>query len=104
VENMALQPATRAGACEILSLLGEGGIGEVYCARDTKAQRNVALIILPGTMARDAQRLARLEREARTLASLNYPNIAPIYDLEESNVVRALTMGWSRAKLWRRNS
>jgi eukaryotic-like serine/threonine-protein kinase len=67
-------------------------MGEVYRARDTKLQRDVALKILPETMARDAQRMARFEREAQVLASLNHPNIAAIYGLEESNGVRALVM------------
>ncbi len=64
----------------------------MYRARDTKLQRDVALKILPETMARDAQRMARFEREAQVLASLNHPNIAAIYGLEESNGVRALVM------------
>jgi serine/threonine protein kinase len=89
---MALQQGTRLGAYEILSPLGAGGMGEVYRARDTKLQRDVALKILPETMARDAQRMARFEREAQVLASLNHPNIAAIYGLEESNGVRALVM------------
>jgi len=89
---MALQQGTRLGAYEIISPLGAGGMGEVYRARDTKLQRDVALKILPETMARDAQRMARFEREAQVLASLNHPNIAAIYGLEESNGVRALVM------------
>jgi eukaryotic-like serine/threonine-protein kinase len=67
-------------------------MGEVYRARDTKLQRDVALKILPSAMARDAQRMARFEREAQVLASLNHPNIAAIYGLEESNGIRALVM------------
>jgi len=89
---MALQQGTRLGAYEILSPLGAGGMGEVYRARDTKLQRDVALKILPESMARDAQRMARFEREAQVLASLNHPNIAAIYGLEESNGIRALVM------------
>src|SRR5690349_20690537 len=89
---MALQLGTRLGAYEIISPLGAGGMGEVYRARDTKLQRDVALKILPSAMAHDAQRMARFEREARTLASLNHPNIAAIYGLEESNGIRALVM------------
>src|SRR5690242_21564205 len=72
--------------------LGAGGMGEVFRARDTKLQRDVALKILPQAMARDAERMARFEREAQVLASLNHPNIAAIYGLEESNGVRALVM------------
>ena len=67
-------------------------MGEVYRARDTKLQRDVALKVLPETMARDAQRMARFEREAQVLASLNHSNIASIYGLEESNGIRALVM------------
>jgi eukaryotic-like serine/threonine-protein kinase len=89
---MALQQGKRLGAYEILSPLGAGGMGEVYRARDTKLQRDVALKILPETMAGDAQRMACFEREAQVLASLNHPNIAAIYGLEESNGVHALVM------------
>jgi len=89
---MSLSQGTQLGPYEVLSPLGAGGMGEVYRARDTKLQRDVALKILPETMARDAQRMARFEREAQVLASLNHPNIAAIYGLEESNGVRALVM------------
>ena len=76
----------------ILEKLGAGGMGEVYRALDTKLWRDVALKILPKAMADDAERMARFEREARVLASLNHPNIAAIYGLEESNGIRALVM------------
>ena len=89
---MGLQEGTRLGVYEVISPLGAGGMGEVSRARDTKLQRDVALKTLPEAMAHDAQRMARFEREARTLASLNHPNIAAIYGLEESNGVRALVM------------
>jgi len=89
---MSLETGTQLGVYEILSPLGAGGMGEVYRARDSKLQRDVALKILPEAMARDAQRMARFEREARTLASLNHPNIAAIYGLEESDGIRALVM------------
>ncbi|MEJ2007831.1 MAG: protein kinase, partial [Acidobacteriota bacterium] len=89
---MAIQEGTRLGAFEILTPLDAGGMGEVYRARDTKLGRDVALKILPEAMARDAERMARFEREARTLASLNHPNIAAVYGLEEPNGVRALVM------------
>src|SRR5215472_4708817 len=89
---MGLREGTKLGNYEILSLLGASGMGEVYRARDAKLQRDVALKILPDKMARDAQRMARFEREAQVLASLNHPNIAAIYGLEESNGVRALVM------------
>jgi hypothetical protein len=76
----------------ILAKLGAGGMGEVYRALDTKLGRDVALKILPKAMADDAERMARFEREARVLASLNHPNIAAIYGLEESNGIRALVL------------
>src|SRR5215469_1668190 len=89
---MVLTSSFRLGPYEILSLLGAGGMGEVYRARDTKLGRNVALKVLPEAFAKDAERMARFEREAQVLASLNHPNIAAIYGLEESGGVRALVM------------
>ena len=77
---MPLSPGTRLGAYEVLSLLGEGGMGQVYRARDTRLGRDVAIKILPDRFVADSERLARFEREARTLAALNHPNIAQIYD------------------------
>jgi len=79
-----LTPGTRLGAYEITSSLGAGGMGEVYRARDTKLNRQVAIKILPDAFAKDTDRLARFTREAQTLAALNHPNIAQIYGLEES--------------------
>ena len=79
---MALSSGTRFGTFEIQSALGEGGMGEVYRARDTKLARDVALKILPQAFAADPERLARFEREAQVLASLNHPNIAQIYGFE----------------------
>ena len=87
-----LTAGEKIGIYEVVCSLGAGGMGEVYRARDTKLQRDVALKILPDAMARDGQRMARFEREAQVLASLNHPNIAAIYGLEESNGVRALVM------------
>src|SRR6266478_9993787 len=72
--------------------LGAGGMGEVYRARDTKLNRDVALKILPDAFASDSDRLARFQREAQVLASLNHPNIAHIHGLEESGGVSALVM------------
>ena len=89
---MALSAGTRLGPYEILSALGAGGMGEVYRARDTKLDRAVAIKILPEAFAADTERIARFQREAKTLASLNHPNIAHIHGLEESNGVRALVM------------
>ena len=73
---MALAPGTRIGLYEILSPLGAGGMGEVYRARDTKLKREVALKVLPDAFASDPERMARFQREAEVLASLNHPNIA----------------------------
>jgi len=89
---MTLPPGTKLGPYEILSPLGAGGMGEVYRARDTKLGRDVAVKVLPAAVADDADRLARFEREAQVLASLNHPNIAAIYGLEDSGSVRALVM------------
>src|SRR5262245_5806223 len=89
---MALSPGTRLGAYEILSLVGSGGMGEVYRARDRKLDRDVAIKVLPEALATDPDRIARFEREAKTLAALNEPHIAQIYGLEESNGVSALVM------------
>ena len=75
---------TRVGPYEILAKLGAGGMGEVYRARDTKLQRDAALKFLPESLAADANRLGRFEREAQTLASLNHPNIAQVYGFESS--------------------
>ena len=73
---MALTPGTRLGVYEITAQIGEGGMGQVYRARDTKLDRDVAIKILPVAFAHDADRLARFQREAKTLASLNHPTIA----------------------------
>ena len=77
---------------EFVSAIGAGGMGEVYRARDTRLGRDVALKVLPEAFAADAERMARFEREAKVLASLNHPHIASIYGLEESNRMRALVM------------
>ena len=89
---MSLAAGTRLGPYEILSALGAGGMGEVYRARDTKLNRDVALKVLPDSFATDPDRLARFQREAQVLASLNHPNIAHIHGLEDSGGVRALVM------------
>src|SRR3990170_2907085 len=89
---MALAAGTRLGPFEILSPLGAGGMGEVYRATDTTLGRQVAIKVLPEAFAQDAERLARFEREAKTLASLNHPHIAQIYGLEQSIGVQALVM------------
>ncbi len=91
-DSVTLSAGTRLGPYEILSPLGVGGMGEVYRARDGKLGREVAIKVLPEALAADAERLARFEREARLLASLNHPNIAAIYGLEESNRMRFLVL------------
>ena len=89
---MPLATGTRLGSYEILAALGAGGMGEVYRAHDTKLNRDVAIKVLPDLFANDPGRLARFQREAQVLASLNHPNIAHIHGLEESNGTRALVM------------
>ena len=89
---MALVSGAKLGPYEVLTPLGAGGMGEVYRARDTKLGRDVALKVLPEAFANDAERMARFQREAQVLASLNHPNIASIYGLEESGRVHALVM------------
>jgi serine/threonine protein kinase len=89
---MALSSGARLGPYEILSPLGAGGMGEVYHARDTRLDRDVAIKVLPDALASDPERIARFEREAKTLAALNHPNIAQIHGVEESGSVFALVM------------
>ena len=89
---MPLTPGTTLGPNEVLSAIGAGGMGEVYKARDTKLDRDVALKILPDAFVNDPERLARFQREAKVLASLNHPNIAAIYGLEESGDSPALVL------------
>ena len=81
---MALIPGTRLGVYEITAPIGEGGMGQVYRATDTTLDRQVAIKILPDAFASDPERMARFEREAKTLASLNHPHIAAIYAVEKS--------------------
>ena len=85
-------PATRLGPYEVIALIGAGGMGEVYQARDTKLGRDVAIKVLPSTFVDDPERLARFQREARMLAALNHPNIATIHGLEQSSGVHCLVM------------
>jgi serine/threonine-protein kinase len=89
---VALQTGTRLGAYEITGSLGAGGMGEVYRARDTRLNREVAVKVLPEHLATDRERLARFEREAQVLASLNHPHIAQIYGFEESGGTHALVL------------
>src|ERR1700737_5549417 len=92
---MSLGAGERLGPYEILAPLGAGGMGEVYRARDTKLKRNVALKVLPDAFARDPDRMARFQREAEVLASLNHPNIAHIYGVEDRALVMELVEGES---------
>ena len=89
---MALAPGTRFGPYQISAQIGAGGMGEVYRATDTNLARQVAIKVLPEAVAADAERLARFDREAKTLAALNHPNIAAIYGVEKSDTTTALVM------------
>jgi len=89
---MPLPAGTRLALYEIVEPIGAGAMGEVYRARDTKLGRDVAIKVLPDAFSRDAERLARFEREARLLASLNHPHIATLHGLEEADGVHFLVM------------
>jgi serine/threonine protein kinase len=89
---LSLTPGTRLGVYQITAQIGEGGMGQVYRATDTRLKRQVAIKILPPALAADHDRLARFQREAEALASLNHPHIAAIYGLEESAGMTALVM------------
>ena len=90
---MPFTPGTRLGSFEILALIGSGGMGEVFRARDTKLNRDVAIKVVPDQFAVDPDRLARFRREAQILATLNHPNIGQIYGIEESGGVPAIVIG-----------
>jgi len=87
-----LAPGSRLGPYEVTALLGEGGMGQVYRATDTNLKRQVAIKVLPASVAGDADRLARFQREAEVLAALNHPHIAAIHGLEKTSDVTALVM------------
>jgi len=89
---VGLTLGTKLGAYEIVAAVGAGGMGEVYRARDTKLDREIALKVLPATLAADPERIARFKREAQVLAALNHPNIAAIYGFEDSGATHALVM------------
>ena len=89
---MPLSVGDKLGHCEVLSLLGEGGMGEVYKARDTTLKRDVALKVLPASFLRDTERMARFQREAEVLASLDHPNVGPIYGIVDSEDSRGLVL------------
>src|SRR5207248_8637233 len=90
---MPLTSGIRLGHYEILAPIGAGGMGEVYRARDTKLNREVAIKLLPDSFAVDPDRMARFAREAQVLASLNHPNIAAIYGVEDRALVMELVEG-----------
>src|SRR4029453_736 len=92
MQQTTLSRGTRLGVYEVAALIGEGGMGQVFRAHDTRLNRDVALKMLPGAVARDPDRLARFTREAQTLASLNHAHIAQVYGLEDAEGVRALVM------------
>src|SRR3990172_6844180 len=89
---MALTPGARLGSYEIVALIGAGGMGEGYRARDTKLNRDLAPKGLPEAVTHDAEGVARLRREAQVLASLNHPHIAAIYGLEQADGIHAIVM------------
>jgi eukaryotic-like serine/threonine-protein kinase len=89
---MPLSAGTRLGPYEILALIGTGGMGEVYRARDTRLDRRVAVKVLPGEVATDSERRQRFEREARTIASLNHPHICVLHDVGDENRIAFLVM------------
>src|ERR1700719_824933 len=90
---MSLSVGERLGPYEVLAPIGAGGMGEVYRAKDTKLKRDVALKVLPEAFASDPERMARFQREAEVLASLNHPNIAHIYGVEDRALVMELVEG-----------
>src|ERR1700757_813629 len=89
---MGIQIGQQLGSLEITALLGKGGMGEVYRARDKKLKRDVAIKILPDEFARDVDRIRRFQREAEVLASLSHPNIGGIYDLQQTGDTRFLVL------------
>ena len=89
---MPLAPGTRLGSYEIVSLLRTGGMGEVYVAEDAKLERKVALKVLPPEMAESPERRKRFEREAKTIAALNHPNIVHVYSVEGAQGIHFITM------------
>ena len=101
---MPLGPGSRLGIYEIISIVGAGGMGEVYRGRDATLNRDVAIKVLPAALAADAERLARFKREAQVFASLNHPNIAHVYGFEQPSPTepRRTSSPWnsSKVKIW----
>jgi eukaryotic-like serine/threonine-protein kinase len=89
---VALGPGTRLGVYEVISLIGSGGMGEVYRAKDTRLGRDVAVKLLPAAFTSDLERLARFRREAQVLASLNHPNIGAICGIDEAGGTQFLVL------------
>jgi len=87
-----MEIGSRLGAYDVIAKLGEGGMGEVYRARDTRLGRDVAIKVLPESFAGDPERIGRFQREAQVLASLNHPHIAAIYGFEDSGATHALVL------------
>ena len=92
---MPLASGDHLGHYDVLSLLGKGGMGEVYRGRDTKLKRDVAIKVLPPAFRNDPERMARFQREAEVLASLNHPNIGAIYGVEDGALIMELVEGES---------
>ena len=93
VRSVPITPGTRLGPYEVVAQLGAGGMGEVYRARDTRLDRSVAIKVLPAELAHHAELRARFEREAKTISSLNHPNICALYDVGEDYLVMELLEG-----------
>src|SRR5215510_12760071 len=89
---MSISIAQQLGSYKITALLGKGGMGEVYRARDTKLKREVAIKILPAEFSRDAERISRFQREAEVLAAVNHQSIGAIYDFQQSGTTRFLVL------------
>jgi serine/threonine protein kinase len=96
---MAITRNTRFGRYEIRSLLGAGGMGEVFLAHDPKINRDVAIKVLPAAISSDSERLRRFEQEAQAAGALNHPNILSIYDVDTKDVRRTLSPNCFRARL-----
>src|SRR5881275_4414 len=95
---MVIASGTRLGPYEVIAPLGAGGMGEVWSARDTRLERNVAIKVLPANFAEDAQLRLRFEREAKTISQLNHPHICTLYDVGENYLVMELLEGESLAE------
>ena len=101
---MPLQAGTRLGPYEVLSLIGAGGMGEVYRARDTRLGREVAIKVLPADRVADADRRRRFVQEAQAVSALNHPHIITIYEIESADGNDFIVMEYVRGKSWMRSS